>query len=156
MNFISRPESTLLYSIKKWKLGQESIKEVNMQAHPVKIIDIGKNVTNRILGIGIKNEDSQHKIINIDKINDQRIPKDLGVDREDLDIYRVHSHIRMNFNEQVIRNEYYSTVDIISSLGGVGASVFAITNALAFFFIINFMINISRIIRRQKRFKTKR
>ena len=120
-----------------------------MQAHPVNIIDIGKNVTERILGIGIKVGNSENKIINIDKINEERIPKDIKVDNnEDLDIYHVHSHIRMNFNEQVIRYDYYSTVDILSSLGGMGASVMLIINTLSFLFIINFMVNISRIIRR--------
>ena len=129
-----------------------------MQAHPVNIIDIGKNVTKRILGIGIKVGNSENKIINIDKINEERIPKDIKVDdNEDLeDIYHIHSNIRMNFNEQVIRYDYYSTVDILSSLGGMGASVMLIINTLAFLFIVNFMVNISRIIRRQTRFKTKR
>tara|TARA_B110000285_G_C14633452_1_gene384469 strand:- start:144 stop:482 length:339 start_codon:yes stop_codon:yes gene_type:complete len=112
------------------------------------------------LGIGIKNENVETKLINIDRINEIRIPEDLteygAANQSDLDIYRVHSHIRMNFNEQVIRYEYYSTVDILSSLGGIGASVMMIINFLGFLFIINFMVNFSRIIRRQTRFKTKR
>jgi hypothetical protein len=96
-------------------------------------------------------------VIGIQKINDLRIPTNVtGGDRKDMDIFRIHSHLIINFDEQVIRYEYYSTVDIISSLGGVGASVMMIVNGLAFLFIINFMVNISRIIRRQARFKTKR
>jgi hypothetical protein len=71
-----------------------------MPAHPVNIIDIGKNVTNQILGIGITNKNVETKLINIDRINDLRIPLDFtGADRSDLDIYRVHSHLIMDFNE---------------------------------------------------------
>jgi hypothetical protein len=66
----------------------------------LRIIDIGKKVTKNILGIGIKNENSEKKIINIDKINEIRSPEPFnGADQSDLDIYRIHSHIRMNFNE---------------------------------------------------------
>ena len=54
----------------------------------------------------------------------------------------------MNFNELTILNEYWSTVDIISSLGGVGATVMIIINSLAGFFLALFMLNIARIIRR--------
>ena len=39
-----------------------------MVAHPVNIIDIGKNVTNQILGIGYKNENTETKSINIDRV----------------------------------------------------------------------------------------
>ena len=160
ITFIARPESTQLYKIKPYTIGRQSIKEINLAAHPIQIINIGKNVTKKILGIGIKNENVETKLINIDRINEIRIPEDLteygAANQSDLDIYRVHSHIRMNFNEQVIRYEYYSTVDILSSLGGIGASVMMIINFLGFLFIINFMVNFSRIIRRQTRFKTKR
>jgi hypothetical protein len=74
IKFISRSEATLLYSINKYKIGRQGIDVINMQAHPVKTIDVGKNVTNRIFGIGIKNENSEKRIITIDKIIEPRIP----------------------------------------------------------------------------------
>ena len=41
----------------------------------MRIVDIGKKVTKNVLGIGIKNENNEMKLINIDKINEIRSPK---------------------------------------------------------------------------------
>jgi hypothetical protein len=70
-----------------------------MPAQPVKIIDIGKIVTNIIFGIGIKNENVETKLININRIVEERTPINFnGEDESDLDIYRVHSRLIMNFD----------------------------------------------------------
>ena len=75
MRFIARPESSQLYHVEPWKVGLASLKEINLEAHPMRIVDIGKKVTKNVLGIGIKNENNEMKLINIDKINEIRSPK---------------------------------------------------------------------------------
>jgi len=71
-----------------------------MHSHPFNIIDIGKRVTNKVFGIGITNENFETRLIKIDAIREIREPLEFnGEDRSDKNIYRCHSHVRLNFNE---------------------------------------------------------
>ena len=62
----------------------------------------------------------------------------------------------MNFDQQIITLNYYSVLNIVSDLGGIGATVTLIVGLLATLFLIHFIFDISNMIKRKQIHKAKK
>ena len=54
IKFISDSKSTLLYFTGPYTIGVDQIKNINIEAKPSKLIEIGKNMTTNMLGLSVK------------------------------------------------------------------------------------------------------
>ena len=133
-----------MYSIAPYIIGMDSIKDVNIETFPKKLIEKGRNITKKILGIEVKQKDNVFLSLKLKKINDEIIP----IKQPPLNNYQTITHFQTSFDETIIEQDYYSQLDILSNLGGISASVHMVIGGISFLFIIHFMRTLSGMILR--------
>ena len=106
----------------------------------------------RLLGIPIDYSDKEEILFTYKKSEKNPKPMEPSVFRQDqfgISNQTFVTAIKIDFSVKKTTYEYYSISDVISSLGGIGASVKIMIGGLSVFWIIKFVIDLAMILKRQ-------
>lgn len=92
---------------------------------------VGKNVTRYLLKIPLEYGDIVQQKLTLDKLNQNQNINDLQKNNLNMITF-----LRINFIQQEVRQTYYNAIDLISELGGIGATLKLAIGGFGFIFII--------------------
>ena len=117
-----------------------------------KHVHVGKNITARILGFPIEYQDVIKNTVNLkpQKSTFQNSPSIRTARYEPP--YRQHqllTPVNFHFEQRVISFHFFTIMDILSQIGGIGALIFGIASLFGSIFIVQYIFELSKIIERQ-------
>lgn len=121
-------------------------------AESFKRVDVKANVTKKILGfLPYDYMDYEYTKIQVKKISDliKPIKKDLLIRAEKNRINEFKVNLELDFTEVVVKQSYFTTIDIFSELGGLSASIGGILAQLGVLFLISYNYQLSSMISRK-------
>ena len=146
--------TTRLFETSSMMIGYDCFKPVTLHANPSRVIQKGKQVTKKLFEIPYQYSDIVLKQINVEKrdtIVDSVRVKSYAEQVGKHETYSQLTKLDIDFIEYIQNFEYYSTVDVISSIGGIGATVHILLGISSFSFILIYMYQLIQMIRRKQR-----
>ena len=95
-----------------------------------------------ILGIPVRYNDIETKYLRFEKRREQPQP----VEHLRQDHYHLITNLELAWKEQIITEEYYSSFDIVSEIGGIRGSVIMTFKGTAFIFVIHYIWTLAKLI----------
>jgi hypothetical protein len=144
-NFWYSPNTTMLYLTVPYILGQQSVQKIDLPLQPESITKVDQIVKSKILGVPIVFGDEQIDQVlwgpTLNMNSDYLVPLQ-GV----YNGTTITTQLNMNFVERRYILSYFTVFDIMSKIGGFRASVMPIVGEFAPFFILFFLVQLSKII----------
>ena len=137
--------TSMLASTMKYKIGYESVAKINVALEPVKNIHQNYIPEAWILGIAYKYRDKVEKQILYLQSDDYNkdyycpiAPKYNGTN--------IVFNLGMHFTESQYIHKFYTISDVFATVGGLLSSITLVTSQIAAFYIIYFLLQVSKAI----------
>lgn len=138
--------TTILFMTENYKVGEEQIKSFNLNLLPEKIVKIDHLVKTQVLGIPVDFENDEHREVLWKEATD--INEDYLIDlRPEFKSSKTSVQLSFDFTERIIRLNYYTVFDMLSKIGGFKAAIGPIVAFIAPFFILYFLVKLSKILK---------
>lgn len=125
---------------------------MNVKAVPIKVIEVGKIIVRRILGIGILYSDVTAKKIEFEKVDDMVVADS----RQSLSLKVLNTQqnslivdLKLIFGEQTVEYKFFTFGDIIGKIGGLWATYKSLLAYFAVFTVVRYAINFASMTKRK-------
>ena len=135
------PNSQMLASTVRYKIGIDSIEKINVALQPRKYIHENKLAKTKIFGLAISwKHEVEREIIYLQSDDydvDYLCPKATKFNTTDIVF-----NLGMQFTENQYVHKYYSFSDLLSQIGGLLSSITLLTGQLTAFYVLVFLIKV--------------
>jgi len=140
-----------LFETESMAVGTQEIEAIRMKSFTSTRVDKGKkpNMDKAIFGFPLEYTDIISNIIRIDQQKTIKKSKDYPERFRDQDEYSFYVGFDFDFTIQTYTYVYFSTVDVISKLGGIGATIKLVITMIAPLMVLKFMVAFAQIILRK-------
>jgi hypothetical protein len=128
------------------------VKSISIKAIPIKIIEIGKIIVRRILGVGVQYTDVTAKKIEFEKLDDiVQVKPRLSLTKKVLRAQQnsLIVNLKLGFGEQTVEYKFFTFGDIIGKIGGLWATYKSVLAYFAVFAIVRFAIDFASMAKRK-------